>query len=136
MPEGSLTRIFDLIGEIKQNDARTDAMLADLRVVGADTDTPDPADFQPVITARVSGLQVELGWNWDGLRDHVDVLHIEVDRADGKGFVTLVHDTTPNYNDTAPFPATRTAWSYRGMWQVDGAPVGKWSETVSVVVGG
>jgi hypothetical protein len=50
--------------------------------------------------------------------------------------VDLVHDTTPNYTDTTPFPATATVWKYRAIFQVNGAPIGQWSAVVSVAVGG
>jgi hypothetical protein len=51
-----------------------------------------------------------------------------VDRSDSKGFVMLTFDTTPNYTDTTPFPATPTKWTYRAIYRVGDSRVGQWSE--------
>ena len=66
----------------------------------------------------------------------LDLLEIQVDRGDGKGFVFLTYDTTPNYTDTAPLPATPTKWKYRAIYRVGDAQVGVWSNTVEITVGG
>jgi hypothetical protein len=44
-------------------------------------------------------------------------------------------DTTPNYIDTEPFPATAAKWTYRAMYYVGDSPVGQWSDPVSINVG-
>jgi hypothetical protein len=136
MPPGGLGRIFAFVQMVKDSAGDTEAIETDLRIVGTEDAGPDLATLQPVLTARVSGLHVELRWGWGGHGDHVDLLQIQVDRADGKGWVDLVHDTTPNYTDTAPFPANATVWKYRAIFHVNDAPVGLWSATVSVPVGG
>ena len=133
---GALGRIFDLVQFIKNSPGDTAAIDTDLQIVGAGTTLPPAGEIQPVIKAKTNGLHVELGWGWGGHRAQVDLLQVQVDRADGKGFVDLVHDTTPNYTDTTPFPAASTIWKYRAIFHVNGAPVGVWSDTVSVVVGG
>jgi len=53
-----------------------------------------------------------------------------------KGFVMLTFDTTPNYTDTTPFPATPTKWTYRAIYRVGDSRVGQWSKPVTVTVGG
>ncbi len=58
-----------------------------------------------------------------------------MDRGDGKGWVFLTFDTTPNYTDTTPFPATPTKWKYRAIYRVGDAQVGVWSNTVEITVG-
>ena len=133
---GALHRIFAFVQDIKVSAGRTDAIETDLGTIGSVSATPDPATLQPVITAKVNGIHVDIGWGWGGNRAHVDLLQIQADRSDGKGFTDLVHDTTPNYTDTTPFPATSAVWKYRAIFQVNGAPVGLWSTTVSVAVGG
>jgi hypothetical protein len=45
-------------------------------------------------------------------------------------------DTTPNYVDTQPFPATKAVWSYKAIYRADDAQVGQWSQVVTVAVGG
>lgn len=132
--EGVLTRLFDMIAEIKENNGCTDSMCEDLGIVGSASGAPDLSTLVPKLTATRSGLQVLLGWGWGGNGDHLDALDIWVDR--GSGFVRLVTDTVPNHVDTAPFPATQTIWKYKAIFQVDGVPVGQWSQEVSVVVGG
>jgi hypothetical protein len=73
-------------------------------------------------------------WGWGGNGDYLDSCEIQVDRGDGKGFVLLTIDTTPNYTDTQPFPATPTRWTYRAIYRANDAQVGVWSQTVSVTV--
>jgi hypothetical protein len=48
----------------------------------------------------------------------------------------LTWDTTPDYTDTTPFPATPTKWKYRAIYRVADAQVGLWSGVKEVVVGG
>jgi hypothetical protein len=64
------------------------------------------------------------------------MIELQVDRADGKGYVLLAYDTTPGYTDTTPFPATPAKWTYRGIYRVNDKQVGLWSKPVSVTVGG
>ena len=78
---------------------------------------------------------MKIGWGWQTFSAYLDMLEIQVDRADGKGWGFLTYDTTPNYTDTAPLPATPLKWKYRGMFRVADAPVGQWSNEVSVMVG-
>jgi hypothetical protein len=73
---------------------------------------------------------------WDVFAAFLDMIELVVDRSDHKGEVLLAQDTTPNYTDTAPFPATPTKWTYRGIFRVGDSPVGEWSKPVSVTVGG
>ena len=64
---------------------------------------------------------MQVGWGWQGFSAFLDMLEIQVDRGDGKGWVFLTYDTTPNYTDTAPFPATPTKWKYRAIYRVGDA---------------
>jgi hypothetical protein len=70
------------------------------------------------------------------LSDFPDMLEIQVDRGDGKGWVFLTYDTTPNYTDTFPLPSTPTKWKYRAIYQVGDSQVGKGSNEMSITVGG
>ena len=65
----------------------------------------------------------------------LDQCEIQVDRGDGKGWVLLAIDTTPNYTDTTPMPATPTKWKYRAIYRVGDHQVGIWSKTVEIMVG-
>ncbi len=135
-PEGALERIFDLVGEINENNACTPAMCADLRIVGPEAGPPDWATFRPAMKVAVTAAGVFLGWGWQGFSRFLDQLEIQVDRADGKGWQILTFDTTPDYTDTAPKPAALTQWKYRAIFRVDDAPIGQWSEVYTVTVGG
>jgi hypothetical protein len=64
------------------------------------------------------------------------MLELLVDRADGKGFITLAYDTTPDYLDTTVLPATSAKWTYKAIFRVGDQRVGQWSDEVSMVVGG
>jgi hypothetical protein len=79
---------------------------------------------------------VAIGWGWQGNSAFLDMLELEVDRNDSKGFVMLAFDTTPNYVDSAAFPATPTKWTYRAIYRLGDSRVGQWSAPVSVTVGG
>lgn len=65
----------------------------------------------------------------------LDMIEIVVDRSDSTGEVFLANDTTPNYIDTTPFPATPTKWTYRAIYRVGDSRVGQWSKPVSVTGG-
>ena len=134
--DGALDRIFDWVASIKEINACTEAIRTDLRIIGPEETAPDLATVQPVLTATRSGTTVNLGWNFGGNGKFLDLLEAEVDRSDGKGYVHLVSDTTPNYTDTTPHPATPTLWKYRAIYRVNDARVGLWSAEVSVMVGG
>jgi hypothetical protein len=97
----------------------------------ARTGPPSSPSFTVSHRRRAGGHQMELGRlrRLSGLP-----CEIQVDRGDGKGFVLLTIDTTPGYTDTQPFPAARTVWTYRAIYQVNDARVGVWSQSVSVAV--
>ena len=78
----------------------------------------------------------QIGCGRQGLMKFLDQCEIQVDRADGKGWVVLTFDTTPDYLDTTPLPAALTKWKYRAIYRVDDHQVGQWSAEASVSVGG
>ena len=104
--------------------------------VGAQQSAPDFSTLQPIIDAQIGGNRVEVSWGWSGNAAFLDMIELQVDRGDGKGFVFLTYDTTPGYTDTAPLPATPVKWTYRDICRVGDAQVGVWSKPVSVTVGG
>jgi len=133
---GALTRIFALVQLIKDSGKCTETIGSNLGILGSEQAGPDLTTIQPTITATASGNQTNVKWGWGGNVAWLDSCEIQVDRGDGKGFVLLTIDTTPNYTDTQPFPATRAVWTYRAIYRVGDAQVGVWSQPVSVTVGG
>ena len=133
---GALSRIFALVQTIKNSGKCTDAIGEDLRVIGSVASGPDLSTVVPIITAKVSGGAVHIGYGYNGNRAFLSGCEIHVDRGDGKGFALLTVDTSPDYVDTQPFPAARTVWSYKAIYRADDAQVGQWSQIVSVAVGG
>lgn len=70
-------------------------------------DSTDPATGQPY---RYDSVNL----TWDGILEPGD----------------------PGYTDTAPNPTTLKKWKHRDTFQADDTPVGVWSQTVEIVVGG
>ena len=136
VPPGVEVRFRALVKQIKASANYNAAIGQVLAIEGAVPAGPDLSTIQPVITATLQGNAAFIGWGWGGNSAYLDMLEIQVDRADGKGWAFLTYDTTPNYTDTAPFPAAPTKWKYRAIYRVADAQVGVWSNTVEIMVGG
>jgi hypothetical protein len=136
VPPGIVGRFRALVKRIKSNKNYTATTGQALGIEGAQQTGPDLSTIQPDFDVTVSGNHVSINWGWGGNSAFLDMIRLEADRGDGKGFQFLANDTTPGNIDTTPFPATPTKWSYRGIYIVGDAQVGVWSKTVSVTVGG
>ena len=134
VPPGIVPRFRRLIKRLKGMPKFTEAMAQTLGVQGADQPAPDLTTIQPDIEVTLSGSLVQVDWGWGGYVNYLDMCRIQVDRADGKGFVDLCYDTTPGYNDTQPIPATPSKWTYRAIYRVNDTDVGLWSKPVSLTV--
>lgn len=133
---GALTRIFALVALIKAGGKCTPDIATDLGITGSAVTPPDLNAIQPVLTAVVGGGHVAIGWGWQGNGAWLDACEIVVDRNDGKGFVPLVVDTTPDYHDTQTFPTAKAIWTYKAIYRVGDGQAGQWSQPVSATVGG
>ena len=134
---GAQLRIFALVQQIKDSGKCNDNNARILGIVGSEQTGPDLDTLQPVIKPMLaSGGHVLVKWNWQGHGGYLGSCEIWVDRGDGKGFVFLTIDTTPDYTDTQPLPATPAKWTYKAIYRVGEAQVGQWSAPVSVNVGG
>jgi len=131
---GALTRIFAAVQDIKNDGKCSDTEEIALGIVGSAQPGPDWTTLQPVFTVSIVGGQVVIKWNFGGYAAFLDAIEFQVDRNDGKGFGLLTIDTTPGYTDTQAFPAAKTVWTYRAIYQVDAARVGVWSQPVSLAV--
>ena len=131
---GVEVRFRALVKAIKAHPNYNDAIGQTLGIEGPQHAGPDLSTLQAIIDAVLSGNAVQLGWGWGGNSDFLDMLELQVDR--GSGWALLAFDTTPNYTDTTPLPATPTKWKYRAIYRVGDAQVGVWSNTVEITVGG
>jgi hypothetical protein len=132
---GIKARFRALVQTIKNNPNYNISIGEALDIEGAQQNPPDYSTLMPVLTLRINGNRVEIGWGWQGYGAFLDQLELQVDRSDGKGFVNLTYDPTPGYIDTTPFPTTPTKWTYRAIYRLDEAQVGQWSSPVSIMVG-
>ena len=133
---GIEVRFRALVKQIKAHANYNPAIGEALGIEGAVHGAPALTTLQAVLTALLTGNAVLIGWGWQGFGAFLDMLEIQVDRGDGKGWVMLAFDTTPDYTDTHPLPATPAKWKYRGIYRVADAQVGIWSNTVEITVGG
>ena len=132
---GVEVRFRALVKQIKANAAYNEAIGEALGIEGTMQTGPDLMTVKPVIDVAISGNRVEVTWGWQGNRAFLDLCEIQVDRADGKGFVLLAYDTTPGYTDTTPFPATPVKWTYRAIYRVGDEQVCQWSQSATITVG-
>ena len=133
---GALNRVFALVQKIKGATGYLDSIGSDLDIVGSQQGMPPAAGLQPILTLTLQASTMLVGWGWGGNSAFLDMLEIQVDRGDGKGWVLLTYDTTPNYTDTHPFPATPTKWKYRAIYRKGDEQIGVWSDVKEIVVGG
>ncbi len=133
---GIVRRFRELVKRIKAIKACTPAIRQALGIEGTEQSGPDMATLQAILTLSIIGNAVLIAWGWQGFAAFLDMIEIQVDRGDGKGWTFLAMDTTPDYTDTTPFPATPTKWKYRAIFRVGDAQVGVWSNTVEITVGG
>ena len=131
---GALTRIFKLVSDIQDGGKCTDAIALNLGIQGSEATGPDPATLRPVLALLLVSGEVLIKWGWGGYRAWLKSCEIWVDRGDGKGFVFLTIDTTPNYTDTMALPAQNTEWKYKAIYRDGEAQFGLWSEVVSLAV--
>ena len=132
---GVETRFRALVQLIKAHSAYNTGIGEALGIEGAEITGPDLDTLQADIDAVLRGGEVRIIWTWQGYVDFLDMIEIQVDRGDGKGFGFLAMDTTPGYTDTAAFPTTPTKWTYRAIFRVGDKRVGVWSKPAVVTVG-
>ncbi len=133
---GILDRFTAMVNYIKHHKNYTPDIGKILGLEGSEDTGPDLDTVQPDFPVKISGNTVVIGWGWNGDGAFLDMIELQVDRGDGKGFGLLCYDTTPGYTDTTPLPATATTWTYRGIYRVGDKQVGQWSKPVKINVGG
>ncbi len=105
----------------------------DLGIEGPEIPAPDPAS-KPVLQGRSgTGGAPEILWK----KKEFEGIKLQIDRADGKGWVLLAVDMKPNFtDDLSPLPPAGTSvqWRYRAIYLLNDAEFGQWSEPVTVTV--
>ena len=133
---GVETRFRALAKKIKAHPHYTIGIGDALDIESPTHTAPDLNTLQPVVSVELSGNKIHVGWGWGGHSAYLDMIEIQVDRGDGKGFVLLAYDTTPGYLDPAPMPVALTKWKYRAIYRVGDQRVGEWSAETAITVGG
>jgi hypothetical protein len=132
VPPGALLRIFDLVAEIKETDAYTDAIGQDLGIIGSENSGDHPAPTIKLTLASGSGVQaVNIVFRKFG---HMGV-HLE-SRRNGGAWEFLGIDTESPYTDERPLLVANTpeVREYRARFWDKGTPNGDWTDVAKVTV--
>ncbi len=112
-------RLFDIIQEIKENNACTDTMCADLGIIGATESDPDLETFRPGFTAVRSGNTVKISQGWGGhrqiprrLRNHGGPRHRHLRPPRHR------HHPQP-HRPRPPAPPAQAIWKYKAIDRID-----------------
>ncbi len=132
---GIVARFRALVALVKASPAYNTAIGEALGIEAPEQTGPDFTSFGPQLELVMQGGLVFILWSWLGQRAFLSQIEICVDRGDGKGFVFLAADTTPNYLDTTPIPATPAKWAYKAIYHLGDQRIGQWSPVVSITVG-
>jgi|GEM_PF-649586 len=157
VPAGIFTTVARMVADIKNSANYTASIGEDLRIIGEETTTQDPALLKPALKVILgTGGHPQLSW----VKKGADLTNVYVDR--GAGF-TLLRSVTgnkltdnyllPSATTTAPptTPATpadtngsgnataataaAAVWRYRIVYVKDDAETGQYSDPISVAVG-
>ena len=131
VPFGIMTRISRLVKHLKSSENYNDAIGNDLGIIGSETEER-MADLKPNIKVSIQAGKPVVQWK----KGNADSLDIYVDRGDGKGFVYLANDMSPNFTDENPMPSDKkiAEWKYRAIYRVLDEQVGAFSDEVSIIV--
>ena len=132
VPPGVLTRLFDLVSEIKENDAYTETMGLALGIVGSAVPPSQPVPGLKAEVIQGGGCQcVKLSFVKYG---HMGV-YLESRRGAG-AWEFLAIDTDSPYLDERPLLAAPTpeVREYRARYWDKGTPNGDWTDVVKVTV--
>ena len=125
-------RFTTLVNRIKAHQNYTAAIGQNLGIEFSSTQKLDLDAAQPALKVVMRGGKVTLDWKKGKFEG------IVIEKDNGTGFVMLDKDLRPNFIDNSPLPTQGESaiWKYRAMYMFNDAPVGKWSDVVSVPVSG
>ncbi len=128
---GGLARVSALAQDIKRHKSYSEADGRDLGIEGPDAVMLDMDAQKPQITLKTGTAgRPKLGWLLAGMGG----LNIYKDSDDGRGYVFYARDNHPDYEDTAPLPATAKTWKYKCIYVIGDEEVGQFSDPVTVKV--
>jgi hypothetical protein len=131
VPAGIFSRLSKLIMTIKGNPNYSDDVGGNLGIIGAEQDR-ELSDLKPELKIKMEAGYPKIIWK----KGKADSLDIYVNRSDGKGFVYLANDASPDFNDKTNLNGTdKTAeWIYKAIYRVKDDQVGSFSDEASIVM--
>jgi hypothetical protein len=155
VPPGIFTTVARIVADIKNNPNYSPGIGDDLKIIGEETLTQDPALLKPILKVKLStGGHPQLSWKKKG----ADFTNVYVDRGTGftflrsvKGNSVIDNHALPAGGTTTPPPTTpppaagdsgtristanAAVWRYRIVYVKNDAETGEYSDPVSVAVG-
>lgn len=153
VPAGIFNAVARIVADIKNHSAYSAEIGGDLRIIGTETDTQDPALLKPTLKIKLgTGGHPNLSW----VKKGADFTNVYVDRGTGFTFLRSVKGnklidnhalpaggattppvTTPPAGDsgTRVSAANAAVWRYRIVYVKNDAETGDYSDPVSVAVG-
>ena len=130
----AISWVSKFVTRLRSQPNATPAVRADLHLEGAAQSAPDASSWKPNLEHSYNAGHPVIEWK----RKPGARLEIWVDRGDASGFHLLDIDDVPDYTDMHPLPAAGVAaiWKYKGIYRVNGAQVGAWSDVHEVSVHG
>lgn len=128
---GIFVRISKMIMTIKGNPNYTESIGGNLGIIGSE-ESRELSEMKPNITIRMEAGYPKLVWK----KGKADSLDIYVNRSDGKGYIYLANDSSPDFVDkTLLNGIEKTAeWIYKAIYRSKDDQVGSFSDEVSVIV--
>ena len=129
----NLGRLRELIARWKTEDGYTDAIGADLDILGG-TDTVNPDAVKPEVVALVTAGHVQLRFKKFG----ADAVNLYQRKSGAVAWKFLARDTNSPYDDHSPLttPGVPEIWEYQARAVISDAEVGQPSDIVTVTFGG
>ncbi len=129
---GIISRLSALAARIKAHRNYTDTIGIELWLVGGEQKI-DPTTWKPALSIFLQAGHPVIAWT----KGRAGAIEIWVDRMDGNNFILLATDTEPYTNDNTPLPASGSGavWKYKAIYRLHDAPVGHWSDVISIAVG-
>ncbi|WP_028980959.1 hypothetical protein [Sporocytophaga myxococcoides] len=128
---GIFKRLAKLVQRIKFHPNYNESIGRDLGIIAPKT-TNNKMSLKPKLSGGLDAGRPLIKWK----KGHADSIDIYVDRNDGKGFIFLANDYTPDYIDTNPIPEEKgtVVWAYKAIYRIKDEQVGEFSDIIEIVV--